>query len=101
MIISQKFYDHKRLLYYIYDADKKNTIFVCLLVGWVFSGPLPSSSGLMSTYFKCNAEDVKLVSQVKAWYELESQGSYKQADAANQQAHNHLESTTYHDGERY
>ena len=47
---------------------------------------------------------MELVRQVRAWYELESYRKYKQADvcsAANQRAHNLLESTTYHDGERY
>ena len=58
----------------------------------------------MSTCFKCNVKDVEVVRQVKAWYELESYGTHKQADAlsaADQRAHNFLDKTTYHDGERY
>ena len=70
---------------------------VRLPVGWALSGQLPSSSGLLSTCFKCNAKDVDIVSQVKAWYELESYGEYTQADARSasyQRAHSLLESTT-------
>ena len=76
---------------------------VRLPVGWVLSVPLASMSGLLSTSFKYNAEDVELVSQVKAWYELKNYCTYKQVDArsaAYQRAHNFLESTTYHGGEK-
>ena len=41
---------------------------------------------------------MELASQVEAWYELENYSIYKQADArlaADQRAHNLLESTTY------
>ena len=44
------------------------------------------------------------VSQVKAWYQLENYGKYMQVrvlSADSQRAHNLLESSTYHDGERY
>ena len=104
MIICQDFYHHIRPPDYSHDADRKIPMAFRLPVGWVLSGPLPSSSGLLSTCFRCKAEDVELVSQIKAWYELKSYGTYKQADAhsaADQRAHNLLESTTRHDGERY
>ena len=78
IVIGQNFYQH---LHYIHDLDKKLPIAILLPVELDLSGPLPSSSGLLSTCFKCNAEGVKLVSQVKVWYELESYGTYKQADA--------------------
>ena len=51
--------------------------------------------------FNCHAEDVEFVSQVEAWFELESNGTYQQADArftANQRANKFLESTTYKNG---
>ena len=69
---------------------------VRLPIGSFLSSPLPSSAKLLSTYFECNAE-------VKARYELESFGTYKQADsrsAADQREHNFFQSKTYHDGER-
>ena len=70
---------------------------VRLPVRWDLSCPLTSSAKLLSTCFMCNA-------QVKARYELESFGTYKQADsrsAANQREHNLFQSKTYHDGKRY
>ena len=88
----------------IHDANKKIPKAVHLLLGWVLNSPFPSSSGLLPIYFKGNAEDVEHVSQVKAWYGLESYGTHRQADArsvVDQRAHNFFESTTYHDGKRY
>ena len=70
MVIGQDFYLHIRPLDYFHDADRKTPMAFRLPVGWVLSGPLPSSSGLLSTCFRCKAEDVELVSQVEAWYEL-------------------------------
>ena len=66
IVIGQDFYQHIRPLDYIHDADRKTTMAVRMLVGWVLSGSLPSSSGLLSTCFKCNAEDVELLSQNRA-----------------------------------
>ena len=51
--------------------------------------------------FNCHAKDVEFVSQVEAWFELESYGTYQQPDArfaANQRVHNFLEITTYKNG---
>ena len=104
MVIGQDFYHHILSLDYIHDADRKTPMAICLPVGFVLSGPLPSPSGLKPTSFKCNAENVEFVSQGKRSYELEIYGTYKQADArsaADQRAHNLLESTKYHDGGRY
>ena len=77
---------------------------VRLPIGWVLSGPLPSSSSFTSTSFKSNAEDVQLAEQVKSWYDMESFGAYVQADprsASDKRANKILETTTIHDGERY
>ena len=54
--------------------------------------------------FKCNVEDVALADQVKKWYELESYGTFKQADprsSADKRVQKILGSTTIHDGSRY
>ena len=73
-------------------------------IGWVLSGPLPSSIGVRATTFKCNLEDVALAVQVKKWYELESYGTFKQADprsSGDKRAQKNLDSATLHDGSRY
>ena len=71
---------------------------------WVLSGPLPSPIGVRATIFKFNVEDVALADQVKKWYELESYGTFKQADprsSADKRAHKTLDSTTLPDASRY
>ena len=104
MIIGQNFITlYARLIIFNMHIGK---LVVCLPSAGrlCLSGPLPSSSGLLSTCFTCNAEDVDFVSQVKAWYELENYGTYKKVDArsaVDQLAQNFLESTTNHDGERF
>ena len=46
---------------------------VRLPIFWVVICPLPSSSGLNSTYFKVNIEkDNELSRQVKSWYDMQS-----------------------------
>ena len=73
-------------------------------IGWVLSGPLPLPIGIRATTFKCNVEDAALADQVKKWYELESYGTFKQADlrsSADKRAQKTLDSTTLHDGSRY
>ena len=73
-------------------------------IGWVLSGPLPSPIGVRATTFKCNVEDIALADQVKKRYELESYGTFKQADprsSADKRAQKTLDSTTIHDGSRY
>ena len=78
---------------------------VRLPIGWVLSGPLPSSSSLVSTCFKANVEqDYELACQVKSWYDMESYGACKQVDprsAADPRAQEILETTTFHNGQRY
>ena len=71
------------------------------------SGPLPSTSGLVSTCFKAvtqNESDSKLADQLRSWYELESFAAMKQVDprsASDARASKILQETTYHDGCRY
>ena len=60
-----------------FDKSQKSPFAVRLPIVWVLSGPLPASTGLISTCLHCNIEDVSLVEQVKSWYELESYGTYK------------------------
>ena len=78
-----------------FDSDRKNApVAVRLPLGWVLSGPLPSSSGLYSTCFKAVASnkeldseladqlrswlDSELADQLRSWYEIESYGAYRQ-----------------------
>ena len=105
MIIGQDVYYATRPLEY-FSADEKCSPFaVRLPIGWVLSGPLPSSSSLVSTCFKANVEqDYELACQIKSLYDMESCGAYKQFDprsAADARAQEILETTTFHNGQRY
>ena len=108
MILGQDVFHSIRPLEY-FDFDRKNApVAVRLPLGWVLSGPLPSSSGLYSTCFKAVASnkelDSELADQLRSWYDIESYGAYKQVDsrsAADARALEILEETTYHDGNRY
>ena len=57
IILGQDVFNFLRPLEYL-DADRKNTLVAVLLpLGWVLSGPLPSTSGFVSTCLKdvaCN-----------------------------------------------
>ena len=105
MILGQDVYHAIRPLEYFSADEKRSPVAVRLPIGWVLSGPLPSSSCLTSTCFKVNIEhDNELASQVKSWYDIESFGANKQVDsrsAADARAHEILESTTIHNGLRY
>ena len=67
MILGQDVFHAIRPLEY-FDTDRKDTpIAVRLPLGWVLSGPLPSTSGLFSTCFKAvsrSEEDAKLADQL-------------------------------------
>ena len=71
------------------------------------SGPLPSTTGLVSTCFKAVTQsetDSKLADQLRSWYEMESFAAMKQIDprsADDARASKILQETTYHDGCRY
>ena len=108
MILGQDVFHFIRPLEY-FDSDCKNApVAVRLPLGWVLSGPLPSTSGLFSTCFKAVTSnkdaDSELGDQLRSWYEMESYGAFKQVDprsAADARAEKILERTTYHDGSRY
>ena len=105
MILGQDVYHAIRPLVY-FSADEKCSLFaVRLPIGWVLSGPLPSSSSLVSTCFKANIEqDFELACQVISWYDMESYGAFKQVDprsAADAHAQVILETTTFHKSQRY
>ena len=107
MILGQDVFHAIRPLEY-FETDQKDTpIAVRLPLGWVLSGPLPSTSGLFSICFKSvteSEEDSKLADQLRSWYDIESYGAYKKVDprsAADARALKILDETTYHDGCRY
>ena len=107
MILGQDVFHLIRPLEY-FEADRKNApIAVRLPLGWVLSGPLPSTSAFFSTCFKAvtkSETDSKLADQLRSWYDLESFGAKREVDsrsAADARASSILENTTYHDGCRY
>ena len=107
MILGQDVFHCIRPLEY-FEADRPNTpIAVRLPLGWVLSGPLPSTTGLFSTCFKAvssSENDSILADQLRSWYDMESFGATKQVDsrsAADAQAMKILEETTFNDGCRY
>ena len=83
MILGEDVFHSIRPLEY-FEVDRKNTpIAVRLPFGWVLSGPLPSTSGLVSTCFKAvtqSESDSKLADQLRSWYEMESFAAMKQVD---------------------
>ena len=102
MILGQDVYHAISPLEY-FSADEKCSLFIVRLpIEWVLSGPLSSSSSLVSTCFKSNIEqDFELACQVKSWYNMESYGGYKQVDprsAADARALEIVEITTFHNG---
>ena len=71
MILGQDVFHCIRPLEY-FEADRPNTpIAVRSPLGWVLSGPLPSTTGLFSTCFKAVAStenDSILAEQLRSWY---------------------------------
>ena len=64
-----------------FETDSKNSpIAVRLPLGWVVSGPFPSTTCMISTCFRANVETGNLTEQVRAWYDLESFGAFKQVN---------------------
>ena len=104
-IIGQDVYHAIRPLEYFAAIEKCSPFAVRLPRGWVLSGPLPSSSRLVSTCFKANfGQNYELACKVKSWYEMESYGAYKQVDprsAADARAQDIHETTTFHNGQKY
>ena len=105
MIHGQDVYNAISPLEY-FAADEKCSPFALRLpIGLVLSGPLPSSSVLVSACLKANMEqDFELASQVKSWYDMESYEALKQVElrsAADARVLDSLEKTTVHNGRRY
>ena len=65
-----------------FETERKNTpIAIRLPLGWVLSGPLPSTLGLSLTCFNAVTQsetDSKLADQIRAWYDIEPYEAYKQ-----------------------
>ena len=102
MILGQNVHHAIRPLEYFAADEKCPPFAVRLPIDWVLIGPLPSSSGSISTCFKANMnQGFELASQVKSWYDMESYGALKQVDprsASDARAHDFLEHTTVHNG---
>ena len=83
MILCQDMFHCIRQFTY-FETDRKNSpIAVRLALGWVLSGPLPSTSSLFSTCFEAVAQretGSKLANQICSWYDIESCGAYKQVN---------------------
>ena len=105
MILGQDVYHHTRPLEYLECDSKYSPVAVRLPIGWVISGPLPSSSGFVSTCFKAVIrQETDLVEQLKSWYDMESYGAMKNVDsrsAADRQANDILEQSTILKDGRY
>ena len=105
MILGQDVFHFIRPLEY-FDSDRKNTpVAVRIPLGWVLSGPLPSTSGFYSTCFKAVSTnkyvDSELGDQLRSWYDMKAYGAIKQVDsrsAADARAEKILDDKTYHDG---
>ena len=89
----------------IESESKCAPVAVSLPIGWVLSGPLPSSSNFVSSCFKAIIEpEQDLVEQLRTWNEMESYGAMKELDprsSADCRAVKILEKTATHDGQRY
>ena len=83
MILGQDVFHCIRPLEYFKTARENTPITVRLPLGWVFSGPLPSTLGLISSCFKAVTQretDSKLADQIRRWYDIESYWAYKQVE---------------------
>ena len=104
MMLEQDVFHAIKLLENIKGGNQKTAVAVRMPIGWVLSGSLSSPNGVLSTTFKFKDEDVALAEQVKKWYELESNGTFKPSDhryAADKRDLKSLDSTRLHDGSRY
>ncbi len=108
IILGQDVYHAIRPIEY-FEAESKHSkhspVAVRIPIGWVLSGPLPSTSTFASTCFKAVIDtEPSLADQIKSWYDLESFGAAKKADprsAADRRALAILENTTVHENGRY
>ena len=76
MILGQDVFHSIRPLEY-FESDRRDTpIAVRLPLGWVLSGPLPSTSGLFSTCFKAAAVN-EIFQVVRSTSELVRHGDFR------------------------
>ena len=104
MILGQDVFHAIKPLEYFQGRNQNTPVAVRMRIGWVFSGPLPSTLGVRATTFKCNVDDAAFADQVKKLYELEPYGKFEQDDprsSADKRAQKILDSTTLHDGSCY
>ena len=80
MILGQDVFHAIKPLEYFQGGNQNTSVAVRMLIGCILSGPLPSPFGVRVTIFKCKNENVALADQVRKWYELESYGTFEQAD---------------------
>ena len=92
----------------LFESDHQITpVVVHLPLGWVLSGPLPSTSALVSICFEAfvrTDNESELAEQLRKRYELDSHRLYKQIKtrtATNARALRILEHSTYKDVSSY
>ena len=106
MILGQDAYKAIRPIeYFVSSTDRSSPVAVRLPIGWVLSGPLPSTSNLSTSCFETSSEeDSTLAREVKLWYDMETFGAVKNVDpssAEESRAKEILHSPTFHDGKKY
>ena len=69
MILGQDAYEAIRPIeYFVSSTDKSSPVSVRLPIGWVLSGPLPSTSNLLASCFEASSEeDSTLAREIKLW----------------------------------
>ena len=106
MILGQDAYEAIRPIEcFVSSTDKSSPVAVGLPIGWVLSGPLPSTSNLLASCFEASSEeDSTLAREVKLWYDIEAFGAVKNVDpssAEESHAKKILHLTTFYDGKKY
>ena len=106
MILGQDAYGAIRPIeYFVSSTDKSSPVAVRMPIGWVLSGPLPSTSNLSASCFEASSEeDSTLAREVKLWYDMGTFGAVKNVDpssAEESRAKEILHSTTFHAGKKY
>ena len=83
MILDQDMFHCIRPLEHFEDDRKNTPTAVRLPSGWVLSDPLPSTLGLLLTFFTVVTQketDSQLDEQIRSWWDIESYGAYKQVN---------------------
>ena len=75
IIVQDSFHAIRPEEYFRSEADPDTSrVAVRLPMGWVLSGPMPKSTGFLSTFFRFNTADTDLAGQIKRGYEIEHAG---------------------------